>query len=109
LHHDAHTGARSTTSQENSDATTSNPLTDKPRRARDHGVMTQARSQIVSKGQQAIHHCVTRCVRRAWLCGIDPLTGADGERSHQGPFSGSDLPANPPYAGYNHCALRGLK
>ena len=45
--------------------------------------MTQARSHIVSKGQQAMFHCVTRCVRRAWLCGIDPLTGADHEQRKQ--------------------------
>ena len=45
--------------------------------------MTQARSHIVSKGQQAMYHCVTRCVRRAWLCGIDPLTGADHEQRKQ--------------------------
>jgi REP element-mobilizing transposase RayT len=45
--------------------------------------MTQARSQIVSRGQQALYHCVTRCVRRAWLCGIDPLTGTDHEQRKQ--------------------------
>lgn len=42
--------------------------------------MTQARSHTVAKGQQALYHCVTRCVRRAWLCGIDPLTGVDHEQ-----------------------------
>ena len=45
--------------------------------------MTQARSHIVSKGQPAMFHCVTRCVRRAWLCGVDPLTGADHEQRKQ--------------------------
>jgi REP element-mobilizing transposase RayT len=45
--------------------------------------MTQARSHIVSKGQPAMYHCITRCVRRAWLCGIDPLTGADHEQRKQ--------------------------
>ena len=30
-----------------------------------------------------MYHCVTRCVRRAWLCGIDPLTGADHEQRKQ--------------------------
>ncbi len=41
--------------------------------------MTQARHLIVAEGQQAFYHCVTRCVRRAWLCGIDPITKVDYE------------------------------
>lgn len=45
--------------------------------------MTQARSDTVAKGQPAIYHCVTRCVRRAWLCGVDPLTGVDHEQRKQ--------------------------
>ncbi len=36
--------------------------------------MTQARSTIVLPGQHAVYHCTNRCVRRAWLCGIDPDT-----------------------------------
>ena len=39
--------------------------------------MTQARAHTVSTAQQGMYHCVTRCVRRAWLCGVDPLTGKD--------------------------------
>ena len=41
--------------------------------------MTQARRLTVAEGQQAFYHCVTRCVRRAWLCGIDPITKVDYE------------------------------
>ena len=39
--------------------------------------MTQARAHTVSADQHGMYHCVTRCVRRAWLCGVDPLTGQD--------------------------------
>ena len=39
--------------------------------------MTQARAHTVSTEQHGMYHCVTRCVRRAWLCGVDPLTGRD--------------------------------
>ena len=34
-----------------------------------------ARKEIVADGEVGIYHCVNRCVRRAWLCGKDPLTG----------------------------------
>ena len=36
--------------------------------------MTQARATIVLAGQHGLYHCTNRCVRRAWLCGIDPDT-----------------------------------
>jgi len=41
--------------------------------------MTQARLHVAAPGQQGLYHCVTRCVRRAWLCGVDPLTKIDHE------------------------------
>lgn len=41
--------------------------------------MTRPRSQIVSRTQRATYHCVTRCVRRAFLCGNDPVTGMSFE------------------------------
>lgn len=41
--------------------------------------MTQARSLLVTPGKAGHFHCVSRCVRRAWLCGRDPLTGRSFE------------------------------
>ena len=37
-------------------------------------IMTASRATILSD-QEAIYHCVSRCVRRAYLCGFDKLTG----------------------------------
>ena len=36
--------------------------------------MTSARSVIVKDNAEGIYHCISRCVRRAFLCGRDPLT-----------------------------------
>ncbi len=36
-----------------------------------------ARRQIVAEGEVGVYHCIGRCVRRALLCGSDPLTGRD--------------------------------
>jgi REP element-mobilizing transposase RayT len=41
--------------------------------------MTVARSEVVIEGQEAVYHCVTRCVRAAFLCGVDPKTGVSRE------------------------------
>ena len=41
--------------------------------------MTQARSQLVPPGSAGSFHCVQRCVRRAFLCGIDRYTGRSFE------------------------------
>ncbi len=35
------------------------------------------RNQYVQEGEEGVYHCYTRCVRRAFLCGYDPLTGRD--------------------------------
>ena len=34
-----------------------------------------ARREIVAGGEVGLYHCVSRCVRRAFLCGRDPLSG----------------------------------
>ena len=41
--------------------------------------MTTARSQLVDSSSAGYYHCVSRCVRRAWLCGFDALTGQSFE------------------------------
>ena len=38
---------------------------------------TYARGQIVVEDAVGVYHCIARCVRRAFLCGVDPYTGQD--------------------------------
>lgn len=37
--------------------------------------MPTARKHTVVPGQSGFFHCISRCVRRAWLCGTDPVSG----------------------------------
>ena len=41
--------------------------------------MAIARSEVVTQGVEAYYHCVSRCVRRAFLCGLDSRTGRSYE------------------------------
>lgn len=41
--------------------------------------MTTPRMTTVLSDTAGYYHCVSRCVRRAWLCGQDPLTGKSFE------------------------------
>ena len=37
------------------------------------------RRDVLAAGEIQVVHCINRCVRRAYLCGQDPLTGIDYE------------------------------
>jgi REP element-mobilizing transposase RayT len=45
--------------------------------------MTQARRTIVSTSDTPYYHCVSRCVRRAYLCGFDSVSQTDYEHRRQ--------------------------
>lgn len=45
--------------------------------------MTYARSHLIDPNNDGTYHLYTRCVRRAWLCGLDPETGKSFEHRKQ--------------------------
>ncbi|GAB3103474.1 transposase [Pseudomaricurvus hydrocarbonicus] len=45
--------------------------------------MTQPRKQLISTADTPYYHCVSRSVRRAFLCGTDTVTGQSYEHRRQ--------------------------
>jgi len=43
--------------------------------------MPTPRSQQISLSDTPFYHCISRCVRRTFLCGIDTLIGKDYSQS----------------------------
>ncbi len=39
--------------------------------------MVIARKSLIRDGEIGTYHVISRCVRRSWLCGVDPYSGKD--------------------------------
>ena len=63
--------------------TSSRFLTAPAHRSVDACRMTYARSILAPPGSPGTYHCVSRCVRRAWLCGEDRESGRSYEHRRQ--------------------------
>ncbi len=59
------------------------PNTNTLTKAADYYFMTNARSEIYNPDEVGVYHCVSRCVRRAYLCGEDQLTGKSFEHRRE--------------------------
>jgi hypothetical protein len=51
--------------------------------AYDQSNMTQARKAVVSVSEVGVYHCISRCVRRAFLCGEDSYSGNNYEHRRE--------------------------
>lgn len=51
--------------------------------AQQNGTMTYPRSQIVAEGESGFFHVLSRCGRRAFLCGHDKASGQCFEHRRQ--------------------------
>jgi REP element-mobilizing transposase RayT len=45
--------------------------------------MTQSRKAVVSANEFGVYHCISRCVRRAFLCGEDSYSGNNYEHRRE--------------------------
>jgi hypothetical protein len=41
--------------------------------------MTEARRKLIDPSHAGTYHCINRCVRRSWLCGVDSYTNQNFE------------------------------
>jgi hypothetical protein len=44
--------------------------------------MATARATIIPPGSPGYYHCVSRCVRRSFICGFDKLIGKNFQPGH---------------------------